>query len=105
VTDQEFLDAFQAFMKHLDGLIVKMNKEFNGHAYYKEVLVEHGPKYAKVVFVSSSKSVHCFIDKTTGGIFKPSSWRSPAKGERANIFKPETYANADVYGSYLYRYR
>ena len=70
--------------------------------------IETGKKYHKVTFVSGggSRSVHCFIDKNTGEVYKPATWKSPAKGvrydlrviaERENILQ-----NCDWAGGYLY---
>ena len=71
--------------------------------------VETGKKYHKVIFVDGggNRSVHCFVDKQNGGVFKSASWRSPAKGERCNllIIKEREWAleNADWSGGWLYR--
>jgi hypothetical protein len=70
--------------------------------------VETGKKYHKVIFVDGggSRSVHCFIDKQTGGVFKSASWRSPAKGERYNLLlikdREWLFENASWCGGYLY---
>lgn len=49
--------------------------------------VNKGRKYIKVVRnTPSQKFVHSFIDKETGDIFKSSTWSSPAKHARGNIF-------------------
>lgn len=70
--------------------------------------VETGKKYHKVIFVDGggSRSVHCFIDKQTGQIYKSASWKSPAKGVRYDlrIIEQREYLlkNADWSGSYLY---
>lgn len=70
--------------------------------------VETGKKYHKVIFVDGggSRSVHCFIDKQTGQIYKSASWKSPAKGIRYDLrlIKDREYLleNADWSGSYLY---
>ena len=71
--------------------------------------VETGKKYHKVIFVDGggSRSVHCFIDKQTGGVFKSASWRSPAKGERYNLLlikdREWLFENASWCGGYLYK--
>ena len=70
--------------------------------------IETGKKYHKVTFVSGggSRSVHCFIDKQTGEVYKPATWKSPAKGVRYDLrlIKDREYLleNADWSGSYLY---
>lgn len=52
------------------------------------------------------KSIHAFIDKTTGSVLKPSSWKSPAKGVRYNLMdsvsRENCFRSADWAGSYLY---
>ena len=71
--------------------------------------VETGKKYHKVILVSggNSRSVHCFIDKQNGGVFKSASWRSPAKGERYNLLlikdREWLFENADWSAGYLYK--
>ena len=70
--------------------------------------VETGKKYHKVIFVDGGghRSVHCFIDKQTGQIYKSASWKAPAKGVRYDLrlIKDREYLleNADWSGSYLY---
>lgn len=70
--------------------------------------IETGKKYHKIVFIDSShnRSVHAFIDKNTGEVYKSASWRSPAKGVRYDLrlIKDREYLlqNADWSGGYLY---
>ena len=74
-----------------------------------DYVIESGKKYHKVVYVDGggNRSVHCFIDKKTGEIYKSASWKSPAKGIRFDLrlIKDREYlfANADWSGGYLYR--
>lgn len=56
---------------------------------------EPGSKYVKVVKISSggSRSVHSFVEKANGNIWKAASWKAPAKNfARGNIFDAKTYA-------------
>ena len=70
--------------------------------------VETGKKYHKVIFVDGGghRSVHCFIDKNTGEMYKSSSWKSPAKGVRYDLRliadREYLLENADWSGGYLY---
>jgi hypothetical protein len=70
--------------------------------------VETGKKYHKVIFVDGggSRSVHCFVDKQTGEVYKSATWKSPAKGVRYDLrlIKDREYLleNADWSGGYLY---
>jgi len=54
--------------------------------------------------IRDGRSVFMFIDKETGAVYKPASWRAPAKGIR---FYVESLAESpevvDQYGSFLYR--
>lgn len=52
-----------------------------------EFLIDEGRKYYKIVMHSGQRSVHAFVDKVTGDIYKPAGWASPAKGVRFNIFR------------------
>lgn len=74
-----------------------------------------GPKYTRIAqeqaledFPSvrtsefTNKSVHCFIENSTGHVFKAASWNRPAKGARFTAMEDALDA-ADVYGGYLYK--
>lgn len=57
---------------------------------------EPGSKYVKVVKISSggSRSVHSFVEKETGNIWKAASWKAPAKNfVRGNVYDAGTYLN------------
>lgn len=72
-----------------------------------DFIIESGRKYHKIIMVANgSRSVHCFVDRVSGGVFKSASWKSPAKGERFNLLlikdREWLFANADWSSSYLY---
>ena len=52
------------------------------------------------------RSVHAFSDKHNGNMYKPASWRGPAKYARYNLLDDESYkeclSKADHCGGYLY---
>jgi hypothetical protein len=78
----------------------------NGNCDY-EFYPETGSKYHKIIMsANGSRSVHCFIDKKTGEVYKSASWKSPAKGVRYDLRIIEQrewlFENADWAGSYLY---
>jgi hypothetical protein len=70
--------------------------------------IESGRKYHKVIMEteSGSCSVHAFVDKKTGEVYKPASWKAPAKIVRYNLLmiesREECFARADWSGGYLY---
>lgn len=101
----DFNTALDTFLAALNAANAKVNATMTNFpdGYYKPVTVEAGSKNLRIVQTSGcSRSVHCFVSKETGGIFKAAGWKAPAKGERANIFKPESYAKCDPHGSWLY---
>jgi len=79
----------------------------NSGRNYSYALIS-GRKYHKVMQCvdGQTESVHAFIDKKTGSVYKPASIKAPAKGERFNllIIKDREFVleNCDWSGSYLY---
>lgn len=70
----------------------------------RKYVIETGRKYFKVVMVESStgnRSVHAFVEKSTGLLFKAASWNAPAKGARFDLKKG--LPAVDWSGGYLYR--
>ena len=73
-----------------------------------DYVIESGKKYHKVVFIDGGggRSVHCFVDKQTGQVYKSASWKAPAKGVRYDLrlIKDREYVleNCDWAGGYLY---
>ena len=91
----------------------------NGTAKLMKFEIKEGKKYYKIVQVEfdtfqnrneyRDSSVHSFVDKNTGDVYKPASWRSPAtKHVRFTFQKPEDIRfltnpiNVDWAGGYLY---
>ena len=70
--------------------------------------IESGRKYHKVIMETggNSRSVHAFVDKKTGEVYKPASFKAPAKIVRYNLLmiesREECFARADWAGGYLY---
>ena len=78
----------------------------NGVSDY-DFFIEEGRKYLKIIMdANGSKSVHAFIDKKTGEVYKPASWKAPAKHVRYNLLmiesREECLSRADWSGGYLY---
>ena len=78
---------------------------------YKFV-IETGRKYHKIIMEipnenrDPSRSVHAFVDKKTGEVYKPASFKSPAKHVRFNLLMEKSreflFENCDWAGGYLY---
>ena len=60
----------------------------------------------KSVSKDDKGSIHCFVEKTTGDIYKPATWRAPfTKGKncvRGNIYDKSTFEKTDLHGGWLY---
>jgi hypothetical protein len=84
----------------------RFNPEGVNKAHAPVFTVEEGRKYFKVILATSgNRSIHAFIDRVTGDVYKAANWKSPAKGIRYNLLTdPEScYQRADWAGGYLYR--
>ena len=70
------------------------NRDYN-------VSYKKGNKYWKVI---TDNSVHCFVDRITGDVFKPASWSKPAPIPRFNLLinAQECLTKCDWNGGYLY---
>ena len=75
---------------------------------YHYELTSTGRKYHKIhMFINNRlDSIHCFIDKKTGEVYKPASTKAPAKGVRYDLRiieqRENVLANCDWAGGYLY---
>lgn len=74
------------------------------------IYADGGRKYIRIVKDrgGSSRHVHCFVDATTGDVYKAATWKAPAlNGARFNLLDPVSFAKLrevwDPYGSYLYK--
>jgi len=84
-------------------------KVYSGKKYYKIVQQEFETwEKSKYYGQYRDGSVHCFVDKETGDVYKAASWRSPAKHIRFSLqneahlrflLNPD---NVDWAGGYLY---
>ena len=54
----------------------------------------------------NSRSIHAFVDKVTGDVYKAASIKAPAKGVRFNLMNDASFnqviSTCDWAGSYLY---
>ena len=90
-------------VEYHDACIEKLKQVICDYEFYPET----GRKYHKIIMnAAGSRSVHCFIDKKTGEVYKSSSWKSPAKGVRYDLRliadREWLLEHADWAGGYLY---
>ena len=80
------------------------NRKTDGYKFY----IESGRKYHKIIMETGagSRSVHAFVDKKTGEVYKAASFKAPAKHVRFNLLlikdREWLYQNADWAGGYLF---
>ena len=84
-------------------------QNFQGkHNFDYKFYIESGRKYHKIIMETEagSRSVHAFVDKKTGEVYKPASFKAPAKHVRFNLLlikdREWLLENADWAGGYLY---
>ena len=90
-------------VEYHDACIEKLKQGICDYEFYPET----GRKYHKVIMnAAGSRSVHCFIDKKNGEVYKSASWKAPAKGVRYDLrlIKDREWLleNATWHGDYLY---
>jgi hypothetical protein len=95
-----------------DALVQNYTKRYSNNQINFDVV--KGVKYYKIIesTVSASSlgggntSVHAFVSRQTGAVYKPASWRAPAKHARYNLLDDVSFqdclARADWTGGYLY---
>ena len=92
----------------------------NGTSNLYKFVVQKGRKYLKIInqqyddmgayatYQYRDGSVHAFIDRETGDVYKPASWNKPAKHVRYNLLERSDrnflfdWKNVGWAGGYLY---
>ena len=91
-----------------DALLDNFKRRNGGGTSDYKFYIESGRKYHKVIMETEagSRSVHAFVDKKTGEVYKPASFKAPAKHVRFNLLlikdREWLLENADWAGGYLY---
>jgi hypothetical protein len=106
----------QVLEARIDCLINKLIEKYTKQYGYNDLVfdVVKGTKYYKLIQRSIKRSgigtehgsVHAFIHRQSGAVYKPASWKAPAKHVRYNLLDDVSYEtclhNADWAGGYLY---
>ena len=98
--DKTVMDALEKYCELLQQCV-------NQHKVDKKVSVTWGTKFYKVVYEGQyQNSVHSFVDRKTGDLYKAAGWAAPAKGVRGNIVTDlkSIAERMDPYGGYLYKH-
>ena len=121
--EQDSLDTYRA-MQMREGYSIYAAKRIeeieNGTANLYKFVVQKGRKYLKIInqqyddmgpnpsYEYRNGSVHAFIDRETGDVYKPASWNKPAKHVRFDmrIIQERTLMHTPSFvtwaGGYLY---
>jgi len=95
-----------------NALVQNYTKQYSSSSINFDVV--KGVKYYKIIERTSSASslgggntsVHAFVSRQTGAVYKPASWKAPAKHARYNLLDDVSFSDcltkADWAGSYLY---
>ena len=87
-------------------LVTRLQADYdaNSKAGRYKFEIQTGRKYHKIY--AENQGVHAFVNKETGEVFKPASYKAPAKHVRYDLRRiqqrRECFANADWAGGYLY---
>ena len=96
-------------LKWTEELVRYLQDDYDSESYdpggrYK-FTIQEGRKYYKI-HNGDAGGVHAFVNKKTGEVYKPASYKSPAKGVRYDLRiiedRERCYDNADWSGGYLY---
>ena len=105
MTDQtlEVLTQEQLVYKQTRLYQDKLNQLIYEEGGERDFLILEGRKYLKI---THNEGAFAFIDRETGDVFKPASWRKPAKGVRYNLLHEGSlkalFSALDLFGGHLY---
>jgi hypothetical protein len=75
--------------QHYPSLPAKSLESEWGTRYIRICDVERNTGPSKDTQPYIRRSAWAFVDRTSGDVLKPASWRAPAKGSRGNIFSAD----------------
>jgi hypothetical protein len=79
------METIKDHLNNFINLVIELKNKENPSVDHK-IEVDEGKKYYRIIDArGSSRSVYCFVDKTTGDIYKSARWKAPAKHIRGNI--------------------
>ena len=105
---EENCEEYVAKFKHMDSVTFEA---CGGRKYIKvksfTTNIDTDYETGKKTLVHDTRgSIHCFVESTTGDIYKPATWRAPYnKGKncvRGNIYDASTFEKTDLHGGWLY---
>ena len=108
---EENCEEYVSRFKHMDSVTFKVcggRKYIKVKSYTKNWHTDYNDDgtTTKYLVGGDKGSIHCFVDSTTGDIYKPATWKMPyTKGNnsiRGNIYDSSTFEKTDMHGGWLY---
>ena len=108
---EENCEEYIAKFKHMDSVTFGVDggvKYIKVKSYEDTINTEYNDDgtTTKTLVHNTRGSIHCFVESTTGDIYKPAGWKSPyTKGNncvRGNIYDSSTCEKTDLHGGWLY---
>mgnify|MGYP003634585220 CR=1 FL=1 len=91
--------AMDKFVGRIDEKIGDYYRNTLTNLTYEPIEVKSGRRFDKL---TRDGSVYCFVEKNTGDVYKPATWKSPyTKGNnpvRGNIHDLSTFWDKNLYG-------
>jgi len=98
--DEKFLTRLTEFVTKLQTMVNEHYATQFSNLTPPTITVMNGKKNVRIVRKEPhTQSVHCFISKETGDIFKAAGWAAPAKTARGNIYNEDMLNGVTVYGA------
>ena len=97
-----------ARFNHMDKVTYKPDggRKFIKVKYYTDRVETDYETNTTKILKDERGSIHCFVESTTGDIYKPAGWKAPyTKGKnavRGNIYDASSFEKTDMHGGWLY---
>ena len=100
----DYSSALSKMVHRIDEQYGKYYEKTLTNLTYEPVEIKSGRRFDKLI---QGSSVYCFVEKDTGNVYKPASWRAPyTKGNtpvRGSIYDTSTYWDKELrHGGWLY---
>jgi hypothetical protein len=108
---EENCEEYVAKFKHMDSVTFALDggvKYIKVKSFEDRIHTDYDDagKATKTLVHDTRGSIHCFVESTTGDIYKPAGWKAPyTKGNnavRGNIYDSSTFEKTDLHGGWLY---
>jgi len=105
---EENCEEYVAKFKHMDSVTFEAcgGRKYIKVKYFTTNIDTDYETGKKTLVHDTRGSIHCFVESTTGDIYKPATWRAPYnKGKncvRGNIYDASTFEKTDLHGGWLY---